>query len=202
MIRASHMDDVMTIHQIGHAARWKRQGHRGGVLWFTGLSGAGKSSLAVGLERQLFARDMRVFVLDGDNLRHGLNGDLGFSDADRRENIRRVTQVAAAFSEAGNIVITAFISPFRIDREDARQAIGEGFYEAFIHADLSVCEQRDPKGLYAKARAGEISDFTGISSPYETPANADITVDTGRMDFDACLSHLSDFDVAAFRLDG
>jgi adenylyl-sulfate kinase len=195
------MPDLIA-HHVGHEARWQRQGHRGGVMWFTGLSGAGKSSLAVGLERQLFARDMRVFVLDGDNLRHGLNGDLGFSDADRQENIRRVAQLAAVFAEAGHVVITAFISPFRIDRDAARQVIGRNFYEAHIHADLSVCETRDPKGLYAKARAGEISDFTGISSPYEAPAKADISVDTGRMDFDACLTQLNDFALTAFRLEG
>lgn len=169
-------------------------------MWFTGLSGAGKSSLAVGLERVLFDRGMRVFVLDGDNLRHGLNGDLGFSDAARSENIRRVTEVAAAFAAAGNIVITAFISPFRADRENARRVIGGHFHEVFIDAALEVCEARDPKGLYARARTGEIAEFTGVSSPYERPKAADITVDTGVEDFDACMARLSAYAADAFRL--
>ena len=160
-------------------------------MWFTGLSGAGKSTLAVSLERRLYDQGMRVFVLDGDNLRHGLNGDLGFSDADRQENIRRVTEVAAAFAEAGNIVITAFISPFRADRDNARRVIGEDFHEVHVYADLAICEERDPKGLYAKARAGEISDFTGISSPYEEPVNPDLYVDTGAADADSCVDRLS-----------
>lgn len=187
-------------HQIDREARWCRQGHKSGVLWFTGLSGAGKSSLAVGLERILFDQDMRVFVLDGDNLRHGLNGDLGFSDADRQENIRRVTEVAEGFSRSGTIVITAFISPFRIDRDNARRVIGEQFHEVFIDAGLEICEARDPKGLYAKARAGEISNFTGISSPYEAPLNPELEVDTGAEDFDACLERLRKYAISAFHL--
>jgi len=185
---------------IDRPARWRRQGHRSGVLWFTGLSGAGKSSLAVEVERELFNRGMRAFVLDGDNLRHGLNGDLGFSDADRQENIRRVTEVAALFADAGFVVVTAFISPFRSDRDAARHAIGDGFHEAHIHADLAVCEARDPKGLYAKARAGEIADFTGISSPYEAPLAPEITVDTGKQDFDTCVRHLVDYAIRAFTI--
>jgi len=185
---------------IDSPARWRRQGHRSGVLWFTGLSGAGKSSLAVGLERELFGRGMRVFVLDGDNLRHGLNGDLGFSDADRQENIRRVAEVAALFAQAGFVVVTAFISPFRADRDTARRTIGDDFHEAHIHADLEVCEARDPKGLYVKARAGDIADFTGISSPYEAPLAPEISVNTGEQDFDTCLALLVDYAVRAFAL--
>lgn len=187
-------------HAVTPARRWARQGHRSGVMWLTGLSGAGKSSLAVGLERNLFELGLRVFVLDGDNLRHGLNGDLGFSDHDRQENIRRVTEVAAAFAESGNIVITAFISPFHADRANARRVIGENFHEVHVHADLAVCEARDPKGLYARARAGEIADFTGISSPYEAPESPDITVDTGRSDFETCLAELRTYAVRAFAL--
>lgn len=186
------------VHTVTGQQRWNRQGHRSGVMWFTGLSGAGKSTLAVALERRLFDRGMRVFVLDGDNLRHGLNGDLGFSDADRQENIRRVTEVAAAFAEAGNIVITAFISPFRMDRDNARQVIGENFHEIHIYADLEVCEGRDPKGLYAKARAGEISDFTGISSPYEVPINPELLVDTGAVDIENCVDKLVHYAFNAF----
>jgi bifunctional enzyme CysN/CysC len=189
-------------HLVGRDQRWRAQGHRSGVLWFTGLSGAGKSSLAVGLERALFDAGMRVFVLDGDNLRHGLNGDLGFSDADRSENIRRVTEVAAAFAEAGHVVITAFISPFRDDRHRAREIIGEGFHEVHVAAPLAVCEARDPKGLYARARAGEIKDFTGISSPYEAPEAAELTLDTGAEDFERCLAELAAYATKAFRLAG
>ena len=191
---------MQTSTMIDRPARWGRQGHRSGVLWFTGLSGAGKSSLAVEVERELFNRGIRAFVLDGDNLRHGLNGDLGFSDADRQENIRRVTEVAALFADAGFVVVTAFISPFRSDRDAARQAIGNGFHEAHIHADLAVCEARDPKGLYAKARAGEIADFTGISSPYEEPLAPEISVDTGEHDFDTCVRQLVDYAVRSFAL--
>jgi bifunctional enzyme CysN/CysC len=187
-------------HLVGPAERWAQQGHRSGVIWFTGLSGAGKSSLAVGLERRLFDAGMRVFVLDGDNLRHGLNGDLGFSDADRRENIRRVTEVAAAFAEAGCVVITAFISPFRDDRRRAREIIGEGFHEVHIAAPLAVCEARDPKGLYARARKGEIKDFTGISSPYEAPEAPELVIDTDAGDLDECIDQLATYATGAFRL--
>ena len=186
------------IGQIDPEARWSRQGHTSGVIWLTGLSGAGKSSLAVGLERVLFDQGMRVIVLDGDNLRHGLTGDLGFSDMDRHENIRRITETAAAFIVSGAVVITAFISPFRAGRETARGKIGERFHEVFIHADLEVCEARDPKGLYARARSGEIENFTGISSPYEKPLNPDLALNTGDEDFDACLAQLRDYALIAF----
>ena len=186
------------IGQIDPEARWSRQGHTSGVIWLTGLSGAGKSSLAVGLERVLFDQGMRVVVLDGDNLRHGLTGDLGFSDTDRHENIRRITETAAAFIVSGAVVITAFISPFRADRETARGKIGERFHEVFIQADLEVCEARDPKGLYARARSGEIANFTGISSPYEMPLNPNLVLNTGDEDFDACLAQLRDYALIAF----
>jgi len=180
-------------------SRASRHGHRGGVLWFTGLSGSGKSTLAIGLEQALFAKKFQVFVLDGDNLRHGLNGDLGFSDDDRQENIRRVTEVATAFAEAGMVVISAFISPFRADRENAHQAIGEGFHEIFLDASLEVCESRDPKGLYRQARAGEIAEFTGISSPYEKPQAPAVVLNTGTESIDDCLEKLSVYAEIAFR---
>ncbi len=168
-------------------ARFVRNGHRGGVLWFTGLSGAGKSTLAVEVERQLFARGYHVYVLDGDNLRHGLNSNLGFSHEDRTENIRRVGEVAALFADAGYIAISAFISPYREDRDRARKAARGGFHEVYVKADLETCEERDPKGLYARARRGEIADFTGISAPYEAPDSPDLAVDTAAGDVASCV---------------
>ena len=165
-------------HQVTTPEREKRNKHKGGVLWFTGLSGAGKSTLAFRLEAELFNRDYQVYVLDGDNVRYGLNSDLGFSPEDRTENIRRVGEVAALFADAGVICITAFISPYREDRHIARKAAGARFHEVYVKADLATCEQRDPKGLYKKARAGQIQQFTGISAPYETPAAPELTVDT------------------------
>ena len=162
-------------------------GHRGGVFWLTGLSGSGKSTLAMALQRRLFERGQQVYVLDGDNIRQGLNRDLGFSPAERSENIRRIAEVARLFADAGMLVITAFISPYREDRSNARDIIGDGFREIYIRADLEICERRDPKGLYARARAGEIKDFTGISAPYEEPLSPDLTVDTGSLSVDAAV---------------
>ncbi len=175
---------------VTRSARAKVNGHSGGVLWFTGLSGAGKSTLAVGLERRLHKRGYQVFVLDGDNIRHGLNANLGFSPEDRAENVRRVGEVAALFSNAGIITISAFISPYRSDRRRAREAAGTSFHEVHVKADLATCERRDPKGLYKKARAGEIADFTGVSAPYEAPGNADLVVDTAKYSVDECLDQL------------
>ncbi len=186
------------LQNIAPKARWIRQGHKSGVLWLTGLSGAGKSALAVGLERFLFDKGMRVFVLDGDNLRHGLTGDLGFSERDRHENIRRVTEVTAAFINSGSIVVTALISPFRADRDSARRKIGAQFHEVFVKADLEICEERDPKGLYAKARAGEIENFTGVSSPYEEPNNPELIINTGEEKFQSSLERLLDYALIAF----
>ncbi|XKE47237.1 adenylyl-sulfate kinase [Halomonas organivorans] len=161
------------------AMREQLNGHEGKCVWFTGLSGAGKSSLANALEVELHRRGYRTMLLDGDNLRHGLCKDLGMSEADRTENIRRVGEVARLFAEAGIIVITAFISPFRADREAARRLFDEGdFIEVHVDTPLDVCEQRDPKGLYQKAREGKILDFTGISSPYEVPSNPELTLNT------------------------
>jgi bifunctional enzyme CysN/CysC len=165
-------------HRITPDQRAERAGHRGGVLWFTGLSGSGKSTLAMAVEQELFIKGYNVFVLDGDNVRQGLNANLGFSPDDRAENIRRVGEVAALFADAGFITITAFISPYRADRERARRAAREHFHEIYIKADLSTCETRDPKGLYKKARRGELPDFTGISAPYEPPNAPELIVDT------------------------
>jgi len=159
--------------------REKQQGHQGLVLWFTGLSGSGKSTVATAFQKRLFDDGYRVFILDGDNVRHGLNSDLGFSSEDRVENIRRIGEVSKLFMDAGVITITSFISPFRADREVVRKKLPVGkFVEVFVKAPLDVCESRDPKGLYKKARAGEIAHFTGIDSPYEDPENPEITVET------------------------
>jgi bifunctional enzyme CysN/CysC len=167
--------------------RAARSGHRGAVVWFTGLSGAGKSTIAQALERELFNRAMHTYVLDGDNVRHGLNSNLGFSPEDRVENIRRVSEVAKLMADAGAVVITAFISPYRMERRRAREIALESnaeFIEVFIDAPLEVCETRDPKNLYKKARAGEIRDFTGIDAPYEAPEDAEIVVRTDRQSVD------------------
>ena len=171
--------------------RQQQNGHKSVILWFTGLSGAGKSSLAHAVEEQLHQLGSRTFVLDGDNVRHGLSGDLGFSDDDRKENIRRIGEAAKLFLEAGVIAMTAFISPFRAEREMVRKLVPHGeFIEIYCRADLAVCEQRDVKGLYKRARAGEIKDFTGISSPYEEPVSPEITVDTGTQPIEACVDEV------------
>lgn len=155
-------------------------GHRGAIIWFTGLSGSGKSTLAHAVEESLYQLGCRTFVLDGDNVRHGLCGDLGFSVQDRTENIRRVGEVAKLFLEAGLIVLTAFISPHRVDRAHVRRMVPDGdFIEVFCDAPIEVCEARDVKGLYRKARRGEVPEFTGVSAPYEAPENHELTVHTG-----------------------
>ena len=161
--------------------RESQNGHASCVLWFTGLSGSGKSTLAHAVEEELHQRGCRTFVLDGDNVRHGLCGDLAFSEADRSENIRRVGEAARLFVEAGVIVLTAFISPFRDDRERVRRLIGDAdFIEVYCHCPLEVCEERDVKGLYRKARQGLIKDFTGISSPYEEPVQLAYSINTAQ----------------------
>lgn len=165
--------------------------HRGVVLWFTGLSGAGKSSLAHAVEERLYQADCRTFVLDGDNVRHGLCGDLGFSPEDRVENIRRVGEMAKLFVEAGIIVLTAFISPFKSDRARVRNILQHGdFFEIYCDTPIEICEQRDVKGLYKKARAGVIGNFTGISSPYEVPTNPELSVMTGTMELEKCVDQV------------
>lgn len=187
-------------HGITADARAVRNGHKGGVIWLTGLSGAGKSTLAIELEKRLFEKGFNVFTLDGDNVRHGLNANLGFSPEDRAENIRRVGEVAALFAQAGAIAITSFISPYRSDRDRARAAAGNAFHEIYVAADLKTCEERDPKGLYKKARAGEIKEFTGISAPYEAPETPQLTVDTSTQNVDACVQDLIDYVEAKFRV--
>ncbi|MCP4078083.1 MAG: adenylyl-sulfate kinase [Gammaproteobacteria bacterium] len=159
--------------------RQQKNKHKGGLFWFTGFSGSGKSTLAHAVEESLFQKGYNTYVLDGDNVRHGLCADLGFSDSDRKENIRRISQMSNLFVQAGVIVLTAFISPFRIDRQNARKIAGKDFHEIFCDCSLDICESRDVKGLYKKARAGEIPFFTGIDSPYEAPEHAELVTNTG-----------------------
>jgi bifunctional enzyme CysN/CysC len=167
---------------VNKTDRRRLNGHGSGVIWLTGLSGAGKSTLANELETRLRARAIRSYLLDGDNVRHGLNSDLGFSADDRAENIRRVAEVSKLMVDAGLVVITAFISPFRAERQLARSLMGHGeFVEVFVDTPLAVAEQRDPKGLYKKARRGELKHFTGIDSPYEAPENPEIVIETASM---------------------
>ena len=166
------------------------RGHNGMVIWFTGLSGSGKSTLANALNEALHAKKISTYLLDGDNIRHGLCKDLGFSDKDREENIRRIGEVANLFMNAGIVTITAFVSPFRSDREKVRNIIGKDFIEIFCAADLDICEKRDTKGLYKKARMGEIKNFTGISSPYEIPNDPEIIVETGLLDLHASVKQI------------
>ena len=160
--------------------REKMNGHKTAILWFTGLSGSGKSTLAHAVENALFERGCRTYVLDGDNIRHGLSSNLGFSPEDRTENIRRIAEVSKLFCDTGVILLNAFISPYREDRDTVRALLPESFIEVYVYADLDICEERDPKGLYKKARAGEISEFTGISAPYEAPLKPEVLVDTGK----------------------
>jgi len=184
---------------VTRARRELQNGHKSVILWFTGLSGAGKSTLAHAVEERLHRSGCRTFVLDGDNVRHGLCGDLGFSDQDRQENIRRIAEVAKLMLEAGTITLTAFISPFRAERALARRLVPHGdFIEIYCNCELTICEQRDVKGLYQKARLGEITHFTGISSPYEAPEKPDLIVDTGLSELDACVDQV----LALLRLRG
>ena len=177
---AAHLFQV--VHRVSAEDRAARSGHAGAVVWLTGLSGSGKSTIALELERRLFADGLQVYLLDGDNVRLGINRDLGFAPKDRAENIRRVGEVAALMADAGLITIAAFISPYQADRELARRAVdrypGTSFHEVYISASLATCIRRDPKGLYRQAQAGEIRDFTGISAPYEPPEHPDLVVAT------------------------
>ena len=164
------------------------------LVWFTGLSGSGKSTLAVQLEAQLYERGFKTYLLDGDNIRAGLNRDLTFSDEGRIENIRRIGEVAKLMLDAGVIVLSAFISPFQSDRDQVRSIIGGGNYiEVFVDAPIELCEQRDVKGLYKKARSGEVKNFTGIDSPYEVPSNPDVVVETGKLSVDESIGKLMDY---------
>ncbi|WP_228534858.1 adenylyl-sulfate kinase [Noviherbaspirillum malthae] len=188
--------------KVDAAQRARLLGQLPATVWLTGLSGSGKSSIAFELERRLVAAGHAAYVMDGDNVRHGLNRDLGFSPRDRSENIRRIAEVAKLFNEAGLIVITSFISPYRQDRDMARQIIGaERFIETHLCTPLAVCEQRDPKGLYRKVRSGAIAEFTGISAPYEEPLQPELRIDTGQttllQSVDAVLHRLQDFLAAA-----
>lgn len=167
--------------KIELSQREKLNGHKSACIWFTGLSGSGKSTLALELEIELHKRKVRSYILDGDNIRQGLNKDLSFSSEDRTENIRRIGEVAKLFIDAGNLVLTAFISPFIADRDKVRKLLPEDkFIEIYVECDLETCEKRDPKGLYAKARNNEIKDFTGINSPYEEPINPELKINNGK----------------------
>jgi adenylylsulfate kinase len=170
--------------------RWGSNKHKSALIWITGLSASGKSTIAIELEHRLFQKQIKTFVLDGDNVRHGLNKDLGFSPEDRKENLRRVGEVAKLLVDAGILTIAAFISPYASDREAIRELFSsdnEEFIEVYLQCDLAVCETRDPKGLYKKARRGEIPEFTGVSQPYEVPANPGILIETDRLSIDECV---------------
>ena len=179
--------------EVSQALRHTMSGHKACVLWMTGLSGSGKSTVAHRLERELLLGGHRVYVLDGDTLRHGLNHDLGFNEADRRENLRRAAEVAKIMTEAGLIVIASFISPFRAERQMVRDIVGANFREVYVEASLEACEQRDPKGLYKRARSGQIPQFTGISSPYEAPEKPDVRLDTTSSSVEQCIVQLREF---------
>lgn len=176
---------------VERSQREALQGHQSCLLWFTGLSGAGKSTIAQALDQRLHQMNCRSYVLDGDNIRHHLCGDLGFTDEDRTENIRRIGEVGRLFVDAGMLTLTAFISPLQKDRDTARSLLPEGdFIEIYCQCDIEICEQRDVKGLYKRARAGEIPHFTGISSPYEAPSNPELVIDCGRDSIDKCVDQI------------
>ena len=178
-------------NHITRQQRQERNEHKSFVLWFTGLSGSGKSTLANAVEKALFDTGYNVVVLDGDNIRHGLCSDLGFTEEDRHENMRRIGEVSKLFTESGIIVLAAFVSPYRTDREQVRSRLPHGdFYEVYCECDLSVCEERDPKGLYARARKGEIENFTGISAPYEEPIKPDMVVNTSKLSLKEEVEHI------------
>jgi len=175
---------------VSKKERNKLKGHFGLAVWLTGLSGAGKSTIANELEQRLFEKNIHTYILDGDILRTGLNKDLSFTEEGRRENIRRTGEVAKLFVDSGTVVIAAFISPFAIDRRIVREMIGEEFVEVFVNCPLEICEQRDVKGLYSKARKGELKNFTGIDSPYEKPVRSEITVNTHEKNLQECVEQI------------
>lgn len=193
----SKTENVNVVWHHAKVSRTKREaqnGHKSFILWFTGLSGSGKSTLAHCLEERLHLMGHKTFVFDGDNVRHGLNRDLGFSTEDRKENIRRIGEMCKLFIEAGVIALTAFISPFKADRMHIRQMVQEGdFIEVYCDCIVDICETRDVKGMYAKARKGEIPHFTGISSPYEIPDNPEIVVDTGHATLEECTAKVLEY---------
>jgi len=179
---------------VTRARREAQNGHKSFILWFTGLSGSGKSTLAHAVEEELYRMGCKTFVFDGDNVRHGLNRDLGFSQEDRKENIRRIGEMCKLFIEAGVIALTAFISPYKKNRNMIRQMVKEGdFIEIYCNCDLDICERRDVKGMYAKARRGEIPAFTGISAPYEVSDNPEIIVDTGHTALEGCVNKIIEY---------
>jgi len=179
---------------VAREEREKRNKNKGVILWYTGLSGSGKSTIANEVEKRIFVRGNHAYVLDGDNIRFGLNSNLGFSPEDRTENIRRIGEVAKLFVDAGIIVSTAFISPYRKDRDNVRSIVEEGdMIEIFVKCDLAICEERDAKGLYKKARAGEIPEFTGISAPYEEPEHPEIVMDSGKHSVEECAQMVIDY---------
>jgi adenylylsulfate kinase len=191
MARQKATDVVWHKHRVSKNERAGAKGQRPAIIWFTGLSGSGKSTLANALEVRLQAEGYHTYLLDGDNVRHGLNRDLGFSDEDRIENIRRIGEVAKLFVDAGIIVMTAFISPFRADRDAVRALVGQGeFIEVFVDAPLEVVEARDPKGMYKRARAGEIRQFTGIDSPYEAPGDPEVRLNSAELGIEGCIDEL------------
>ncbi len=184
---------VRALGSVGAVDRRRVLGHGPATIWFTGLSGSGKSTLAFALERTLIDQGVAAYVLDGDNIRFGLNRDLGFAPEERAENIRRIGEVCRLMHDAGLIVLSAFISPYRADRDRVRDLHPEGsFYEVYVDTPLETCELRDVKGLYAKARAGEIAEFSGISAPYEPPTEPELRLDTAQLDLDRCVTRIVD----------
>lgn len=180
--------------EVTKADRQQQNGHKSVVIWFTGLSGSGKSTVSVALEKALFEQGKHSYRLDGDNVRHGLNKNLGFSPEDRKENIRRIGEVSKLLVDAGTIAITAFISPYRQDRDDVRAILEEGeFIEVYTECSVEECEKRDPKGLYEKARSGEIKEFTGISASYEAPNHPEITINTEQQSVEASVEHILNY---------
>lgn len=181
-------------HSVTAEERWKSYGYKSCVIWFTGLSAAGKSTLANVLSKELHIMQIKNYVLDGDNIRHGLNKNLGFSHDDRKENIRRIGEVAKLFVDAGLIAMAAFISPYREDRSNVRRLLENGqFIEVFVKCPVSECERRDPKGIYKRARAGEIKEFTGVSAPYEEPENPEIILKTDEMSMEKCIKTILNY---------
>ncbi len=192
MSKSTHI--VAQQYRVTKADRVQQKGHKPCILWFTGLSGSGKSTLANAVEQFLFEKGMNTYVLDGDNIRFGLNNNVDFSPEGRTENIRRIGEVAKLFVDAGVVVLTAFISPFQSDRDKVRALVGKDeFVEVFVDCSLEICEQRDVKGLYKKARAGEIPDFTGISSPFEAPNNPELVVHSDQLSLDESVAQVTDF---------
>lgn len=191
MSNFEHMNLIPSISQITRAQREQQNGHKSLVVWFTGFSGSGKSTIAQEIESKLFKQNFHVFTLDGDNTRLGINSDLGFSPEDRSENIRRVAEIAKLLLDSGALIITSFISPFIADREKAKSIIGEvDFMEVYIDCPLEVCESRDVKGLYKKARNGQLKDFTGIDSPFEAPTSPDLVLKTAENSVEKCVDYL------------